>query len=595
MIADSVAFCRASGKRVVYDAEHFFDGYRDDPGYALECLRAAAEAGAENVTLCDTNGSKPSRPGRRGDGATVVAELGGATSRSASTPTTTPSARSPTRWRRLSAGARLVQGTINGYGERCGNANLVSILPALQLKMGYEVVTEEQLASLTQTAHFLDELCNLTPEPEPALRRAQRLRPQGRAARRRGQPPTPAPSSTSIPTLVGNERDDPALGAVGQGDDPQPGRAGRAGARRGGGGARGRAAQGARAPRLPLRGGAGLLRAAAAPRGRGVRAAVRAGELPRHHREARGRPGGDRGDDQGPGRRRALRQGRRGQRAGQRARPRPARGDRRPPPAPRRHRADQLQGADPRRDPRHRGGHPRPARLLRRRAGVGDDRRLREHHRGLLGGAGRLARVRIPAATTAPGRRAAVGATTRIPLARPEIGAREEELVLEVLRSGRLSLGPMQERFERDFAAWLGTDDAVAVSSGTAALHLGVRALGWGAGDEVLTSPFSFVASANCLLYEGARPVFCDVDPRDAQPRPGGRRGGGGGEDGRDPAGPHLRLPGGDAGAGGARRPPTASASSRTPARRSARSTPRAAGSAPAATSPPSPSTPTSR
>ena len=101
----------------------------------------------------------------------------------------------------------------------------------------------------------------------------------------------------------------------------------------------------------------------------------------------------------------------------------------------------------------------------------------------------------------------------QIPLARPELGAREEELLLEVLRSGRLSLGPMGERFERALAAWLGVEDAVAVSSGTAALHLGVRALGWGPGDEVLTSPFSFVASANCLLYEGARPVFCDVDP----------------------------------------------------------------------------------
>jgi perosamine synthetase len=101
----------------------------------------------------------------------------------------------------------------------------------------------------------------------------------------------------------------------------------------------------------------------------------------------------------------------------------------------------------------------------------------------------------------------------QIQLARPEIGPREEELVLEVLRSGRLSLGPMGERFERELAAWLGVEDAVMVSSGTTALHLGVRALGWGEGDEVLTSPFSFVASANCLLYEGARPVFCDVDP----------------------------------------------------------------------------------
>jgi perosamine synthetase len=101
----------------------------------------------------------------------------------------------------------------------------------------------------------------------------------------------------------------------------------------------------------------------------------------------------------------------------------------------------------------------------------------------------------------------------QIPLAQPDLGPREEELVLEVLRSGRLSLGPTGERFERELAAWLGVEDAVSVSSGTTALHLGVRALGWGEGDEVLTSPFSFVASANCLLYERARPVFCDVDP----------------------------------------------------------------------------------
>jgi perosamine synthetase len=99
-----------------------------------------------------------------------------------------------------------------------------------------------------------------------------------------------------------------------------------------------------------------------------------------------------------------------------------------------------------------------------------------------------------------------------IPLAQPDVGAREEELILEVLRSGQLSLGPMGERFERESAAWLGVEDAVMTSSGTTALHLGVRALGWGEGDEVVTSPFSFVASANCLLYEGAKPVFVDIE-----------------------------------------------------------------------------------
>jgi perosamine synthetase len=102
----------------------------------------------------------------------------------------------------------------------------------------------------------------------------------------------------------------------------------------------------------------------------------------------------------------------------------------------------------------------------------------------------------------------------QIPLARPDVGAREEELVRDVLRSGRLSLGPALERFEQAFASWVGSDAAVAVSSGTAALHLAVRALGWGRGDEVVTTPLSFVASANCLLYEDAVPVFCDIDER---------------------------------------------------------------------------------
>lgn len=101
----------------------------------------------------------------------------------------------------------------------------------------------------------------------------------------------------------------------------------------------------------------------------------------------------------------------------------------------------------------------------------------------------------------------------QIPLARPDLGPRERELVLEVLDSGRLSLGPRLEEFERGLASWLGVDDAVAVSSGTAALHLGVRALGWGEGDEVITSPFTFVASANALLYESVTPVFADIDP----------------------------------------------------------------------------------
>ena len=106
-----------------------------------------------------------------------------------------------------------------------------------------------------------------------------------------------------------------------------------------------------------------------------------------------------------------------------------------------------------------------------------------------------------------------MGGFEPIPIARPDIGPREEELVLEVLRSGSLSLGPMGPRFERAFADWVGTRHAAAVSSGTSALHLGLVRLGVGPGDEVITSPFSFVSSANCALHAGADVVFADIDP----------------------------------------------------------------------------------
>ncbi len=104
--------------------------------------------------------------------------------------------------------------------------------------------------------------------------------------------------------------------------------------------------------------------------------------------------------------------------------------------------------------------------------------------------------------------------TEVIPLAQPVLGPEEEAAVIEVLRSGQLSLGPRVPAFERDFAAWLGAGHASAVSSGTAGLHLALRAVGVAAGDEVVTSPFSFVSSANAALFEHARPVFADIDPR---------------------------------------------------------------------------------
>jgi perosamine synthetase len=104
-------------------------------------------------------------------------------------------------------------------------------------------------------------------------------------------------------------------------------------------------------------------------------------------------------------------------------------------------------------------------------------------------------------------------AVREIPLARPWLDEREEELVLEVLRSGRLSLGPWIDRFEQEVAERVGAPYAAAVSSGTAGLHLLCMIAGLGPGDEVITSPLSFVASANCFILQGATPVFADVDP----------------------------------------------------------------------------------
>jgi perosamine synthetase len=111
-----------------------------------------------------------------------------------------------------------------------------------------------------------------------------------------------------------------------------------------------------------------------------------------------------------------------------------------------------------------------------------------------------------------------------IPLAKPSLSQGEADLVLETLRSGRLSLGPRLPEFEDALAGWLGAAHVSAVSSGTAGLHLAIRAAGIEAGDEVLTTPFSFVASANCLLYEHAQPVFCDIDPRTLNLDPGAAR-----------------------------------------------------------------------
>jgi 2-isopropylmalate synthase len=162
MIADSVSFLVGEGKRVLLDAEHFFDGFALDAGYSLDCLRAAAEAGAERIVLCDTNGG--SLPPQIRTALAVVREAlpGAALGIHCHDDSGCGVANTLTA---VEAGATQVQGTINGIGERTGNANLVTVIADLQLKMGVELIAPERLARLTETAHFLDELLNRTPDP----------------------------------------------------------------------------------------------------------------------------------------------------------------------------------------------------------------------------------------------------------------------------------------------------------------------------------------------------------------------------------------------------------------------------------------------
>jgi 2-isopropylmalate synthase len=163
MIADSVAFLSSEGKRVVYDAEHFFDGFHDDPDYALACLRAAAEGGADTVVCCDTNGGTLPE-GLAATTAAVIAAVGSGVGVGIHCHDDAGCGVANTL-AAIRQGATHVQGTMNGHGERCGNANLVTIIANLQLKLGYDCLTDEQLASLAPTAHFIDELLNFAPDP----------------------------------------------------------------------------------------------------------------------------------------------------------------------------------------------------------------------------------------------------------------------------------------------------------------------------------------------------------------------------------------------------------------------------------------------
>jgi 2-isopropylmalate synthase len=171
MIRDSVAHFKARDKEVVYDAEHFFDGYRADPEYALATISAAAEAGADCIVLCDTNGG--SLPQQVSDAVQAVRtyftkhgllqspssnlQLGIHTHNDGALAVANAIAA-------VQAGATQVQGTINGYGERCGNMDLVPLIANLQLKLGYACVSAEQLRRLSEVANFVAAIANLNPD-----------------------------------------------------------------------------------------------------------------------------------------------------------------------------------------------------------------------------------------------------------------------------------------------------------------------------------------------------------------------------------------------------------------------------------------------
>ena len=163
MVADSIGFIRAQGRRAMFDAEHFFDGYRNDPEFALRVVRAAHDAGAERVVLCDTNGGTLPAEARRiveevlralpdeaGVGVHFHNDGGCAVANSLAA---------------VEAGVVQVQGCVNGYGERTGNADLCTLLPNLVLKLGIEVVSKEQLARLTPIAHHVAEITNTSIDP----------------------------------------------------------------------------------------------------------------------------------------------------------------------------------------------------------------------------------------------------------------------------------------------------------------------------------------------------------------------------------------------------------------------------------------------
>ena len=159
MIHDSVKFLKDQGKEVFFDAEHYFDGWKANPDYAIETLKAAAAAGADCVILCDTNGG--CIPSQIEEALKVVfASVDCPVGIHAHNDSETAVANSLAA---VQMGAVQVQGTINGYGERCGNANLISIMPTLRMKLGYDCLSDQAIVDLTSLSKYVDEIANVIP------------------------------------------------------------------------------------------------------------------------------------------------------------------------------------------------------------------------------------------------------------------------------------------------------------------------------------------------------------------------------------------------------------------------------------------------
>ncbi len=160
LCAESVRFLKKHGLETIFDAEHFYDGYKANPEYAMKVLLAVAEAGADTIVLCDTNGA--TLPDSIYDITKSVCDILSPLVTGVHTHNDSDCATANTLTA-VRAGARHVQGTMNGLGERCGNANLCTVIPNLAIKMGYSVLTPEKIKALTEASRFMFEICNMTP------------------------------------------------------------------------------------------------------------------------------------------------------------------------------------------------------------------------------------------------------------------------------------------------------------------------------------------------------------------------------------------------------------------------------------------------